>query len=123
MINTLVDDGHIKIIPQKVWKYKDKEGNDFIILLLLQSMPTQVNKEYEKYTRKKVSVLDILANIASLSSTALNLMGLVYGILYVENYNNFKIIENILTKKMKVNINNDKNKEDKESVKLNLKVI
>ena len=32
-------------------------------------------------------------------------MGLVYGILYAENYNNYKIIENILTKKMKVNIN------------------
>ena len=120
-INTLVDDGHIKIIPQKDWNYKDKEGNDFILILLLQSMPTQVDKEYERYTRKKVSVLDILASIASLSSTALNMMGLVYGILYAENYNNFKIIENILTKKMKVNINNNKNKEDKESVKIELK--
>jgi len=120
-INTLVDDGHMKIFPQTFWKLKDPEGNDFILLLLLQSMTTPVIEEYERYTRKKVSVLDILANIASLSSTALNLMGLVYGILYAENYNNYKIIENILTKKMKVNINNVKNKGDKENVKIELK--
>ena len=49
-------------------------------------------------------------------------MGLVYGILYAENYNNFKIIENILTKKLKININkNDKNEEDIEKVKFELK--
>ncbi len=49
-------------------------------------------------------------------------MGVVYGILYAENYNNFKIIENILTKKLKININkNTKNEEDLEKVKLELK--
>ena len=86
----------------------------------LKSLPNY--KEYEKYTRKKVSVLDILANIASLSSTALNLMRLVYRILYAENYNNFKIIENILTKKLKININkNNKNEGDLEKVKIELK--
>ena len=117
---TFTDDGHMKILPQTLCKVKDPDGNSFILLLYLKSIP--VDYEYERYSRKKVSVLDILANIASLSSTALNLMGLVYGILYAENYNNFKIIENILTKKMKVNINKDtKNEGDLEKVKIELK--
>ena len=119
-ITTFTDDGHLKTSPQTLWQMRDRNGNYFILLLYLKSIP--VDNEYEKYSRKKVSVLDILANIASLSSTALNLMGLVYGILYAENYNNFKIIENILTKKLKININkNTKNEEDLEKVKLELK--
>ena len=119
-ITTFTDDGHVKILPQTLYKVKDPDGNSFILLLYFRSIP--VDYEYERYSRKKVSVLDILANIASLSSTALNLMGLVYGILYAENYNNFKIIENILTKKMKVNINKDtKNEGDLEKVKIELK--
>ena len=119
-ITTFTDDGHMKTLPQTLWQMRDPDGNSFILLLYLKSIP--VDNEYERYSRKKVSVLDILANIASLSSTALNLMGLVYGILYAENYNNFKIIENILTKKLKININkNTKNEEDLEKVKLELK--
>ena len=119
-ITTFTDDGHMKTLPQTLWQMRDRRGNYFILLLYLKSIP--VDNEYERYSRKKVSVLDILANIASLSSTALNLMGLVYGILYAENYNNFKIIENILTKKLKININkNTKNEEDLEKVKLELK--
>ena len=34
-------------------------------------------------------------------------MSLVYAVLYSENYDKYKIIENILTKKMKINIHND----------------
>ena len=46
----------------------------------------------------------------------------LYGILYAENYNNYKIIENILTKKLKININkNNKNEGDLEKVKIELK--
>ena len=118
---TITDDGHFKTFPQTHWNYKDPEGNDYILLLFLQSIPTRVVKEYEKYTRKKVSVLGIIANIASLSSTVLNLMSLFYGILYAGNYNNYKIIENILTKKMKININkNTKNEGDIEDAGIEL---
>ena len=118
--DTFTDDGHMNKFPQNVWKIKDLDGNNFILLLYLESMP--VKKEYERYTRKAVSVLDILAIIASLSSTALNLMGLVYGILYHQNYDNYKIIENILTKKMNVNINKKPTiDEDSEKAKIELK--
>jgi len=78
--------------------------------------------EYEKYTRKKTSFLDVLADVAALASTVLNLMALAYGFLYEENYDNYKIIENILTKKMNVNINNkDIINEDDEKSKIELK--
>ena len=90
-------------LPKKKWNIKDLDGNDFILLLYLENRA--VTKEYERYTRKAVSVLDIIASIASLSSTALNLMGLAYGILYHHNYDNYKIVENILTQKLKININ------------------
>ena len=83
----LNDGGYMKYFPQNYFKIKDLDGNSFIILLYIKSFPE--TNEYERYARKKVSVLDILANIASLSSTSLNLMGLVYGLLYAENYNNY----------------------------------
>ena len=119
-MDTFTDDGHMKDFPQNFWNITDLDGNSFIMLLCLISVSDTY--EYERYTRKKLSVLDILANIASLSSTALNLMGLAYGILYSANYNNYKIIENILTKKMKVNIiKNTKNDEYLEKAKIELK--
>ena len=55
--------------------------------------------QYEKYTRKKISFLDILANVSALASSVLNLMSLAYKFLYERNYDNYKIVENILTKK------------------------
>ena len=121
LTETITDDGHFKTSPQTHLNYTDPEGNDYILLLLFNSISIPVSREYERYTRKKVSVMDILANIASLSSTALNLMGLVYGILYAENYNNYKIIESILTKKMKININKSKKEDDIENVNIELK--
>ena len=118
--DTFTDDGHLKVFPQTYWKVKDLNGNNFIMLLYLESI-VQL-KEYERYSRKAASVLGILANIASLSSTALNLMGLAYGFLYRANYDNYKIIENILTKKMKININKKSpEKEESEKVKIELK--
>ena len=63
---------------------------------------------------------DILANIGSLGSTVFNLMSLAYGFLYSKNFDNYKILENILTKKMRININ-DKSQEVNEKEKFELK--
>ena len=119
--DVFTDDGHIKNFTQRFWNdIRDLNGNRFIMLLYLESK--LADNHYEIYTRKAASVLDLLASIASLSSTALNLMGLVYGILYHQNYDNYKIIENILAKKMKVNINNKPpDEDDSEKVKIELK--
>ena len=71
-------------------------------------------------TRKENSIFDVLANICALSSTVLNLITLGHGILYSQNYDNYKIVENILSKKMKININNNRIK-DIEDTKIELK--
>ena len=103
------DDGHMKIAPQAL-NIKDEEGNTFIMLLYLSVRPD--DSQYDKYARKEISILDVFANIAALASTALNLMALAYGFLYSENYDNYKIVENILSEKMRFNINYNKNPED-----------
>ena len=99
---TYTDDGHIRNFPSNLWKIKDKEGNHFIVLLYLKNLYAD---QYDRYTRKKNSFLDVLADIAALSSTILGLISLAYGFLYANNFDNYKIIENILTKQLKVNIN------------------
>jgi hypothetical protein len=47
-------------------------------------------------------------------------MSLAYGFLYSKNFDNYKILENILTKKMRININ-DKSQEVNEKEKIELK--
>ena len=119
---TYTDDGHVRILPDYAWQVKDLDGNHFITLLYLESRPNY--NQYEKYSRKKISFLDALANVAALSSTILSLMSLVYKSLYSNNYNNYKILENILTKKMKINLYNNNNnslKEDEKGKQIELK--
>ena len=114
------DDNHVKNLPENSWKIKDLNGNHFTLLLYFASNYNDI--EYEKYTRKKISFLDVLADVSALASTVLDLMALAYGFLYEGNYDNYKIIENILTKKMKININNkDILIEDDEKSKRELK--
>ena len=97
------DDGHMRKVPSTYF-VKDPEGNTYMMLLYLEM---EVNsKEYDKYTRKAISFLDVLADISALASTALNLMALAYGFLYSENYDNYKIVENILSEKMRLKLNN-----------------
>ena len=100
---TYSDDGHMKTMPDNYWRIKDENGNHFILLLYLEVFP-QPN-EYERYSRKKISVLDILADVSALASTVLDLMALAYGFLYSQNYDNYRIVENILTKKMNITLN------------------
>ena len=114
---TYTDDGHVGELPDNDWEIKDLDGNHFKVLLYLESRPNLY--EYERYSRKKISFLNVLASVAALGSTVLNLMSLAYGILYSENYDNYKIIENILTKKMKINIHsNDLTNEDTKEGKM-----
>ena len=50
-------------------------------------------------------------------------MGLVYRFLYSTNYDNYKIIENILTKQFRVNINPSKNEKEIENIELKTDLI
>ncbi len=103
------DDGHVQNL------YKEQ---GYRVLLLLEIHLDE--SQYDRYTRKENSILDVLANICALSSTVLNLITLGYGVLYSQNYDNYKIVENILSKKMGINIYNKKIK-DIEDPKFELK--
>ena len=117
-VETYTDDGHVKHLPSKEWKIKDEKGNLFIMLLLLEN---HFLTDYDKYTRTQKSFIDVISNICALASTVFNLMGLAYGFLYSQNYDNYKIIENILTEKLRVNINHLKNEGKKAEPKIELK--
>ena len=107
-MDTFTDDGHVS---------KLVNPNDFKVLLYLEIHPDYL--QHDKYTRKKNSFLDVLADISALSSTVLDLMALAYGFLYSQNYDNYKIVETILSKKMKLNIDNKI--DDNEEIKIDLK--
>ena len=67
-----------------------------------------------------------MSNVVALSSSALNLMSLAYAFLYSENYDNYKLIENLLTKRMGININKNKlsmknNEDEGEEAEIELK--
>ena len=117
-VETYTDDGHMKEMPSKVWKIKDEKGNHFIMLLYLEN---HFLDDYDKYTRTAKSIIDVISNICALSSTVLNLIGLSYRFLYSQNFDNYKIIENIVTEKLRVNINHLKNEEKIAEPKIELK--
>ena len=97
-MENFVDDGRVRFMLQ------NQEINQEIILLFLEIHPNHL--QHDKYTRNQVSFLNVLADISALSSTILDLISLVYGFLYSQNYDNYKIVESILTKKMQIKINN-----------------
>ena len=113
-ITTFTDDGHIRKISSNYYKIKDQDGNHFIVLLYLANQFNYYDDHY-KYTRKEKSFLDVLSNISALGSTILSLLSLAHEFLYSQNYDNYKIIENILTKKLGVNIFHDLEKKEKHS--------
>ena len=114
LVSTFTDDGHMRAIPSNYLKIKDQDGNHFIVLLFLLNHFNYDNDHY-KYTRKEKSFLDVLSNISALGSTILSLLSLAHEFLYSQNYDNYKIIENILIKKLGVNIFHDIDKKEKNS--------
>ena len=61
-----------------------------------------INFDYDGinlYRRKEKSIWDCLANIAALDSTIFNLLKLGFEFIYSNNFDNYKIIENIVNKK------------------------
>ena len=53
--------------------------------------------DFIEYKRKKVSVFDLIANICSLALTIFNVLKLGFSILYSSNFDNYKIIDKILS--------------------------
>lgn len=115
--NYFTDDGHMKNLPDTAWNMVDEQGNHFITLLYLENY---INRDYSKYSRTGKSIITVLSNIAALGSTILNLMSLAYRFLYSRSFENYKIVENIITKRLRLNINQKKTNSDSEA-KIELK--
>ena len=120
LVSTFTDDGHMKKSPSDFFKIKDQDGNHFIALLFLINY-FNADDDHYKYTRKEKSFLDVLSNISALGSTILSLLSLAHEFLYSQNYDNYKIIENILTKRLGVNIIHDLEKKEKNSEQIELR--
>ena len=71
-----------------------------------------INREYK---RKKVSRLDLIANIGALMSSIYSIFAKLFELAYSKNFDNYKIIDKILSKRLKFNNGNEsKNKNIKE---------
>ena len=93
--------GHIKndrLSQELMYGFKnivhDKELEYFYPLVGLQF--SNNHDEYLLYKRKKIELLDVLANIGALFSTIKNLFSLFFSF-YSKNFNNYKILGKILT--------------------------
>ena len=56
---------------------------------------------YVEYKRKEISIIDIIANICSLSIAIFNGFRFGFAFFYSQNFDNYKIIDKILTSKGK----------------------
>jgi len=70
-------------------------------------------KGIHQYKRKAKSIFDYLSNIAALTTSLFSGIWKVFGFLYSKNFDNYKIIDNILTKeKIYFESNNNFNSDD-----------
>ena len=80
--------------------------------------------EYIEYKRKKISVFDLICNICSLALTIFNLFKLGFSILYFSSFDNYKIIDRILsTRFISIEKFSKKNKDTKPALLTELKEI
>ena len=79
------------------------DGNYYKNLIGIQIIND--HHEYDEYTREQITILDVLSTISALFSPIKLAFSFIYGF-YYKNFNNYKIIENILKKKY--NISNQK---------------
>ena len=88
--------GHIKNEEPKK-ELKSIYTNTGYFMPFFEIISTNKHKEYLSYTRKKVDILDVLANIGALFSTIKYFFTLFF-YYYEKNFDNYKIIESILNK-------------------------
>ena len=89
IIQETIIDGYTSTIPGVVG------GGYFKILYIFNSI--NYCDDFIEYKRKKVSVFDLIANICSLALTIFNAFKLGFSILYSSNFDNYKIIDRILS--------------------------
>ena len=87
-----------------------------IMLLLSISNPLE---GIHFYKRSSVSIWDYLANIAALGTTLFNGLCKIFGLLYSTNFDNYKIIENIISKEIKNTKKNELNDNNTNCIRSN----
>ena len=87
-IQETILDGYRSTIPGLVPGY-------YKILYIFNSI--NYCDDFIEYKRKKVSIFDLVANICSLALTIFNAFKLGFSILYSSNFDNYKIIDRILS--------------------------
>ena len=82
-------------LPNNLKNYK-YEGKKLLSYIFLN--PYNPGNYYDKYSRKKKSIFDSIANICSLSLTIYNVFIFVFCGFYSNNFDDYKIIERVLLK-------------------------
>ena len=59
--------------------------------------------KFEEYKRTKRSIMDVFADVSALSMTVLKIIAFVFSYFYSGNFDNYKIIEKVLSKEKKSN--------------------
>ena len=117
-------------------EYEDVDGTTIEKRVRLLSKiylnPNFPYEYYDYYSRKKIEISDPIANICSLANTLYSIFKIVFCIFYSNSFDNYKIIEKIISKKYnksdtekKINkkelidiINDDENEENEKDDKL-----
>lgn len=80
--------------------------------------------QHERYKRTKRSIMDVFADVSALAMTILSIFAFVFGNYYSGNFDNYKIIEKVLSKEKKINrfvnkdISEDTNDDKKKHIEL-----
>ena len=87
---------------------KIEEQGNIKTLAIISTYFFEFENYIDNYSRKKKSIWTSFANICSLSLTIYNGLNFVFYWIYSKNFDNYKIIEKILSKSNNKNINNNK---------------
>jgi hypothetical protein len=110
-----------QVIDPRLEKITVNETTYKLLSLILASTDVE---QYEEYKRTKIGILDILSNIFALSLTIFNAFVYVFCRYYLINFDNYKIIEKILSKERRIkkyfhkDISTDKNDDRNKQIEL-----
>ena len=110
-----------QVIDPRLEKITVNETTYKLLSLILASTDVE---QYEEYKRTKIGILDILSNIFALSLTIFNAFVYVFCRYYLINFDNYKIIEKILSKERRIkkyfhkDISTDKNDDKNKQIEL-----
>lgn len=85
--------------------------------IIAEYIMTKGIRQFTEYKRKKISILDVLANIGALFSTFFTCFAFIFKY-YSSNYNNYRIIQKIFNPNKNLNKNVEKTKK-MENIELN----